>query len=67
MDILRTFTATPEQVDAARAAAEAVPGGSGMFLAQDEAGNFVSSGFVSPELVAALEGLCTITDPSSGG
>lgn len=60
-DILRTFTATPEQVEAARAAAEAIPGGAGMFLSQDEAGNFVSSGFVSPELVAALVGLCAIS------
>ena len=62
-DILATFTATPEQVEAARAAAEQIPGGSGMFIAQDEAGNFVSAGFVSEELVATLEGLCTITDP----
>ena len=61
-DILRTFTATPEQVEAARAAADATPGGAGMFLSQDEAGNFVSSGFVSEELVAALEGLCAISE-----
>lgn len=61
-DILRTFIATAEQVVAARAAAEQVPGGAGMFVSQDENGNFVSSGYVSPELVAALEGLCTITE-----
>lgn len=61
-DILATFTATPEQVEAARAAAEAIPGGSGMFIAQDEAGNFVSAGYVSEELAAALEGLCAISE-----
>lgn len=60
-DILCTFTATPEQVEAARAAAELVPGGAGMFIAQDGKGNYVSSGYVSPELVAALEGLCAIS------
>ena len=61
-DILRTFTATPAQVEAARAAAEAVPGGAGMFQSQDEAGNYVSSGYVSPELAAALTGLCAVTE-----
>lgn len=60
-DILRTFTATPAQVEAARAAAEQIPGGQGMFIAQDEAGNFVSSGYVSQELADALEGLCAIS------
>ncbi|MEN6303635.1 MAG: hypothetical protein ABFE07_16105 [Armatimonadia bacterium] len=61
MDILRTFTATPAQVEAARAAAESIPGGSGMFVAQDEQGNYVSSGYVSQELADALEGLCAIS------
>lgn len=60
-DILATFTATPEQAPAARAAAEAIPGGSGMFVAQDEAGNYVSSGYVSPALAEALVGLCAIS------
>ena len=61
MDILRTFTATPAQVEAARAAAESTPGGAGMFQSQDEAGNYVSSGYVSQELADALEGLCAIS------
>ena len=60
-DILRTFTATPAQVEAARAAADAIPGGAGMFVAQDEQGNYVSSGYVSEELAAALVGLCAIS------
>lgn len=63
MDILRTFTATPAQVEAARAAAEQIPGGYGMFVSQDEAGNYVSSGYVSQELADALAGLCTVTEP----
>lgn len=62
-DILRTFTATPAQVEAARAAAEQIPGGSGMFIAQDEAGNFVSSGYVSQELADALANVCTVSEP----
>ena len=61
-DILRTFTATPAQVEAARAAAETVPGGAGMFLSQDEAGNYVSSGYASQELAEALEGLCAVSE-----
>ena len=63
MDILRTFTATPAQVEAARAAAEAIPGGAGMFLSQDEAGNYVSSGYVSQELADALAAVCTVSEP----
>ena len=60
--ILRTFTATPEQVDAAREAASSIPGGDGMFIAQDENGNYISSGYVSEALVEALSGLCTISE-----
>ena len=63
MDILRTFTATPAQVEAARAAAEQIPGGAGMFVAQDEAGNYVSSGYVSQELADAIATLCMVSEP----
>lgn len=63
MDILRTFTATPAQVEDARAAAEQIPGGQGMFVAQDEAGNYVSSGYVSQELADALAAVCTVSEP----
>lgn len=62
-DSLRTFTATPAQVEAARAAAESIPGGQGMFIAQDEAGNYVSSGYVSQELADALATICTVSEP----
>lgn len=67
-EIFRTCITTAEQVEAARAAAAALPGGGSTFTAMASATghppatHYFVCGFASPELVAAVTPYCTVSE-----